>query len=547
MNELIEHGMYTPMSLSQLNLTSSSTTRNSTTTTSSSSSNNQGVDLDRLGVASVYDRKKFAQLKQFVRNVVATVQRSRSSASVKQQQQQPQPQSSSVDQQISNGSGTQTGSRAVSSSSANHPDEMIMKSLMNARAAATTSNNNPTTNGLASTDRKPQLFKKNPNLANTGIVTARNTGVAKKIVKATASNSSAHTNGAGQSTINSRASTGITTISQQKAQLLRAKSSEPLDIKKKLFSIAPSKSTVSIGLFYFCSSIFFLKKMYLKFIFVYLKGAGNSVNHPKPASDPSRSTTTTTNGSSSSKFFGPKLSNSNDANRLVRKVDMNTYDYGVPQQAASTGRSSGSTAAVNSGRLLDKKQQKYLEKFGRNLYHSKSIGDVNNHSNYNTALNKPSQSQRVTSDIFVFARKRPKLECESNFDDMISVVEQQQSTSRNRNEEDLSDQGGHEYANVINHDDFQRRAAAQPTTTTGSICVNECKSTVDGTAILRKVFDNFFTINSCFFFFLNLINIISFKKNDFTFDKTFDSSLTNESIFKSSILPFISLESNDNR
>lgn len=241
MNELIEHGMYTPMSLSQLNLTSSS----SSTTRNSTSSNNQGVDLDRLGVASVYDRKKFAQLKQFVRNVVATVQRSRSSASTKQP----------VDQQISNSNGgTQTGasvSRAVSSSSTNHPDEMIMKSLMNARAG-TNASNNPMTNGLAATDRKPQLFKKNPNLANTGIVTARNTGVAKKIVKATASNPSAHTNGAHQpTTINSRASTGITTISQQKAQLLRAKSSEPLDIKKKLFSIAPSKSTVSIGMFFY--------------------------------------------------------------------------------------------------------------------------------------------------------------------------------------------------------------------------------------------------------------------------------------------------------
>lgn len=177
---------------------------------------------------------------------------------------------------------------------------------------------------------------------------------------------------------------------------------------------------------------------------------------------------------------------------------MNTYDYGVPQQAASNSRSSG-PAAVNSGRILDKKQQKYLEKFGRNLYHSKSIGDVNNHNNYNTAnnhqngVNKPS-SQRVTSDIFVFARKRPKLECESNFDDMISVVDQQSSS--NCNQEDLSDQGHHEYANVINHD-FQRR----PTTTTGSICVNECKSTVDGTAILRKVFDNFLIINLRFFNF----------------------------------------------
>lgn len=84
MNELVEHGMYTPMSLSQLNLTSTSSSRGG------------GVDLDRLGVVSVYDRKKFAQLKQFVRNVIATVNRSKSAAS-KLQPSQLQPSSRAED------------------------------------------------------------------------------------------------------------------------------------------------------------------------------------------------------------------------------------------------------------------------------------------------------------------------------------------------------------------------------------------------------------------------------------------------------------------
>lgn len=143
----------------------------------------------------------------------------------------------------------------------------------------------------------------------------------------------------------------------------------------------------------------------------------------------------------------------------MKKVDTNAYDYGVPQTAVIAHSSTPALKTrpgTAASRILDKKQQKYLEKIGRNMLHSKSIG---NHHDYQTTNGNKSQQQqqRVTSEIYVFARKRPKLECESNYDDVISI-----------------DQGS----------EFKNSSQGAPR----SICVNECKTTVDGTAILRKVF-----------------------------------------------------------
>jgi hypothetical protein len=72
----------------------------------------------------------------------------------------------------------------------------------------------------------------------------------------------------------------------------------------------------------------------------------------------------------------------------------------------------------------------------------------------------------------VYARKRPKLSCESSLEDVLLVD-----------------------------------------TDHSSICVNEAKSALDGSPILRR--------------------------NTFTFDKTFDGPLTNDQLFTTSILPFV--------
>ena len=214
MYELIENGMYTPMSLSQLSLTK----------TSGGGVGGSAVDLDRLGVASVYDRKKFAQLKQFVRNVVATVNRSRSVAAMT----------------------TSASSRnvLVSAQNGGNTDEMIMKSLMNTKPIVTPRE-------TATNSRKQQLFKKNPNLGNG----ARNAGGAKKFATTTKSSttSAAATNSNGP-VYSAKKPTSNGAANSNKAQLQRARSSEPLDIIRKKgaqFSLVPSKSTISIGLFFY--------------------------------------------------------------------------------------------------------------------------------------------------------------------------------------------------------------------------------------------------------------------------------------------------------
>lgn len=201
MNELIKNGLYTPMSLSQLNV--------GTAGSSGGGGGGGGVDLDHLGVASVYDRRRFAQMKQFVRSVVASVQRSRSA--------------------------TATTKRRDTTASNHHPDEMIMKSLLCAKSTAAGRAANPSylQADILSKERKPQLFKKNPNLTNG----ARSTTVTKKL---------------SAKQVATQPVRPTTSSVPNKVQLQRAKSSEPLDFRKNPaalnFSIAPSKSTITIGL-----------------------------------------------------------------------------------------------------------------------------------------------------------------------------------------------------------------------------------------------------------------------------------------------------------
>lgn len=183
------------------------------------------------------------------------------------------------------------------------------------------------------------------------------------------------------------------------------------------------------------------------------------MNHPKPA-ETSRSAYT-------SKFFGPKLQssgggggdNQQQPRQVVRKIDNQVYDYGVPQSQAHPSSS-------QTTKLLDKKQQKYLEKIGRNMYGEST---------------QKSSSSKVTADIYVFARKRPKLECEANFNDVISV------------DRVVRDHDHHYRGQFDSSSSSSTSSLSDDTSLTqsqrrlGSICVHECKSSVDGTPILRKV------------------------------------------------------------
>jgi hypothetical protein len=189
------------------------------------------------------------------------------------------------------------------------------------------------------------------------------------------------------------------------------------------------------------------------YLFILSVKAVNSVSHPK-LSDANK-----LNNGNNNNFFGPKLQPKTmeiGGISNVKKIENNNYNYGVPQTAQR--QLLPQQKHHQSNKLLDKKQQKYLDKIGRNLYKSKSNSNLNSDR---TATNVGgANSQRVTSDIYVFARKRPKLECESNFNDVIAVEK---------------------------NSDFDKNEFYDRNEMPGLICVNECKSTVDGTAVLRKV------------------------------------------------------------
>ncbi|CAF0861459.1 unnamed protein product [Brachionus calyciflorus] len=198
-----------------------------------------------------------------------------------------------------------------------------------------------------------------------------------------------------------------------KPTVSRAKSIEPNSIKRGL-SLNPvsSKSTTIIPI------------------------ETNSVTHPN----------LNTGTKSASNFFGPKIHTTNKEIANVELVTTKTYNYGVPQN-------------------LNNKNKGFIRK-------TVSISNVKSNENTKAQLN----NALTTNEIYVFARKRPKLQSEADFQDVVCV-------------------------------DYNENS--------GDICVNEIKTAVDGTPILRK--------------------------NEFDFDKTFDSIRTNEDIYKSSILPFINV------
>jgi hypothetical protein len=160
---------------------------------------------------------------------------------------------------------------------------------------------------------------------------------------------------------------------------------------------------------------------------------------------------------SNTNFFGPKLSSNNNNNNVeqetanVKIVETQTYNYGVPQ----------------------KQQQVNAQSYKRHHVHNNRRAKSN--SNHDYHHHQQNNTNKVTADIFVYARKRPLLDSESQFNDAV-FIENNADETRN-------------------------------------ICVNEMKSLVDGTPLLRK--------------------------NEFEFDRTFDSSFSNEDIFKTSIMPFV--------
>jgi hypothetical protein len=120
----------------------------------------------------------------------------------------------------------------------------------------------------------------------------------------------------------------------------------------------------------------------------------------------------------------------------VKLIRTNSYNYGVPQ--------SQETSTL-------KRQKSFNGGFIKPSFSHQA----------NQQNEPPKQTQIHTSDIYVFARKRPKLDTESQFDDVVHIE------------------------NGLNLK--EKRAPA-----TMAMCINEVKSAVDGTPILRKVSFVFF-------------------------------------------------------
>jgi hypothetical protein len=127
---------------------------------------------------------------------------------------------------------------------------------------------------------------------------------------------------------------------------------------------------------------------------------------------------------SATKFFGPKLLHAHNQNKEianVQHVQTSTYNYGVPLQE-------------------QQKQQQRMRK-------QASVQQQSAFFNTNII---------IAADIYVYARKRPKLLCESKYTDSV-IVSEANSEINNCNK------------------------------STSLICINEMKNAVDGTPVLRKV------------------------------------------------------------
>lgn len=140
----------------------------------------------------------------------------------------------------------------------------------------------------------------------------------------------------------------------------------------------------------------------------------NSVTHPIQ----------TSSSKSVSNFFGPKINSLGKEISNVELINDKGYNYGVPQ------------------------------------IYNKNKGFIKKNTSVSTRLSEnPAQqisSTLVTNEIFVFARKRPKLATEAEYQDSVLV-----ENGENQ----------------------------------GNICINEVKQAVDGSPILRKV------VFVCFFVF----------------------------------------------
>jgi hypothetical protein len=183
----------------------------------------------------------------------------------------------------------------------------------------------------------------------------------------------------------------------------------------------------------------------------------NSVCHPKTIQ---MRKVAQTNGAG---FFGPRLTPTTLLNNQPRDtaqvhvIENSNYNYGVPVQPQSN--------TSNRPKSFIRTNYKSNSASGRN-------SNINHHAN--SANTNKTNNTAVKADIFVYARKRPKLPSEAKYNDVICI--------ENSSEEYFNEDEASEY--ISSYRDPTRVNANQRM---NSICVDELKSSVDGTPVLRKV------------------------------------------------------------
>jgi hypothetical protein len=383
--------------------------------------NNINDEFESIVNVSPYDKKKFFKLKLFIKQIIKSIQlKSKSSNKTNNNNNNNNTLNDKindylvnndnydnfVDPNLNNLKDTNKFNNIKNYSSTTN--KMLKKDLVFVNTNMKNNDNNK---------KQQQMFTKNPNI---------NQSRAKRIVMPPNSarptmTSSAKANKNGPYTPRSAASStnNYTIYKSNNNKQSRAKSTEPLSLNHSNKSTAISaKSITNLDQLVTPDS----------------KISATAVQHPIKYSK-----LISTNNTNTNKFFGPKLQQFIDNQKNisnVKLIETNNYNYGVPLQ----------------------QQIKYGKKMNY-LYNKKCY--------FNLANQQTSKSKLVTNDIYVYARKRPILQSESNFSDVVVI--------------------GNESGNNENNE------------ITKNICVNELKSSVDGTPILRKVNNVFYNI-----FFTNL-------------------------------------------
>jgi hypothetical protein len=389
LNDLIDSGFSSPVSLRKLDST----------------------DLDSLSV-SPYDKKKFARLQLFIKQVMNTINKTHTNSARSKELN---------DEKLNNG----IDSLLAKSSSLNglNSNGIEYEREKKNSQPQKTSHTNPSTSSSSNklTNLKPAPFsayiKQSPYAFHSNVSEKKSKPPLVGVSKTQSSNS-----------LNQRQAVNhVSTRNKYETYQSRAKSTEPT-VRRTTSTISRANSSKS--------------QVHTNRHQAPISSVCHPVQHSK-----------TSGQQKPNAFFGPNFksssiekhhhqqqqqqqpkSNGNQINEIrnVKLIRTNSYNYGVPQsQETNTFKRQKS---FNGGFIKPTFSNQYMQ----------------------SNTNEPKSTQIQTSDIYVFARKRPKLETESQFDDVVYIEKS-----------------------------LNLKEKKSPATT--SICINEVKNAVDGTPILRKV------------------------------------------------------------